>query len=129
MNTEYYITRMSENVFKVAKFSGGEQPENVYYVTMKKVTGFLPSADPNSEGKEYIEMRCDCPNRRRGRGTNDKHGQMVAKWLLAGEPTCAMNEKGEFNETRRPHDLRIRDEGGVEDEDDDDSDPFGLGKA
>jgi hypothetical protein len=72
---------MSDTQFKVAKFLGGEQPDNIYHVTLVK------------EG-EKVEMRCDCPNRRRGKGTNDKHGQMVAKWLLQGEP------QGVFNETR-----------------------------
>lgn len=89
--TEYYITQVegTVNYFKVAKFSGDEQPENIYFVTLKR----MPK-------NELPEMHCDCPNRRRGKHINDKHGQMVAKWIIAGKPVGFFDEKGEWHGSR-----------------------------
>lgn len=79
---EYYINRIAlpkENpfreLFSVAKFDGGDQPLDVYYVTWDKTRD---------------AMQCSCPNRRRGKGTDDKHGALIRHWLMAGEPTTAM---------------------------------------
>jgi hypothetical protein len=90
---EYYITRDgSENdLFRISKFAGKAEPDNVYWVKMvrKGVQAWTKQSDP--------EMHCDCPNRRRGKHINDKHGMMVAKWLLAGEPVGYFDDKGEFH--------------------------------
>lgn len=75
-------TREGERLFSVSKFSGGEQPENLYFVKY----------DPPTNS-----MQCDCPNRRRNAHINDKHGQMVAKWLLAGKPNGYFDSKGVFH--------------------------------
>lgn len=70
-------------LFTISKFDGGEQPEAVYFILYDK---------------KKNEMRCDCPNRRRAKHINDKHGQMIAKWLLAGRKPGHFDEKGEFHE-------------------------------
>lgn len=96
--TEYYISRAPNaiDVFRVAKFTGHVEPDIVYAVEMKRVM----MKDKGDAPYPVPEMHCDCPNRRRGKHINDKHGQMVAKWLVDGQPTGYFDEKGKFHEQR-----------------------------
>ena len=95
MSIEYYVTRLTATAFKIAKFEGGEQPSNVYFLSMFRAgqKGWSKASDP--------EFHCDCPNRRRGKHINDKHGVMVAQWLFAGEPEGYFNETYELIKTER----------------------------
>lgn len=94
MTAQYYITRVpgSDHHFKIAKFSGDAQPDNIYFLTMFKrgERGWV-------RGHTDPQFHCDCPNRRRAKHINDKHGVMVAKWLLAHEPVGYFDDKGEFH--------------------------------
>ena len=79
-NAEYYVRRTapsnaSRQFFVVTKFEGGEEPSAIYHVTW----------DTHRD-----EMQCDCPNRRRGKGTDDKHGRLIREWICNGEPVEAM---------------------------------------
>lgn len=78
-----YKLRPGQRLFAVAKFDGGETTDTIYYVVYTQ--------------KDNV-MQCDCPNRRRGAHINDKHGQMVAKWLIAGMPKGHFDSKGNFHE-------------------------------
>jgi hypothetical protein len=75
---EYYIKRVGiakgKQFFSVAKFEGGEQPTQIYFIAWHE-------ADDT--------MHCDCPNRRRNKHVDDKHGKMVRSWLERGEPDTA----------------------------------------
>lgn len=70
---DYYIRRVGPTDFEVAKFEdfGGDQPVALYKVTWDPKTG---------RGK------CNCPAAAyRGTGVNDKHVQMVKKWVENGD--------------------------------------------
>ena len=103
MIAHYHINRVpgSHNIFKVVKFLEGESvPANIYFLTLRQpgekgyATGSQFRGGP---GAALPQMHCDCPNRRRGKHINDKHGVMVAKWLLAGEPVGYFDDKGDFH--------------------------------
>jgi len=81
---EYYLKRIDDTHFNIAKFgeASGDQPENEYHVQW-------------NQGKD--DMHCDCPNRRKGRGVNDKHGAMVRSWLSLGEPVGFFDNEGVFH--------------------------------
>lgn len=67
VNAEYYIRR-KEGQFEVAKFEGRSWPSAVYYVFH------------NTDG-----WNCTCSGAmRNGGGINEKHVQMVGKWLAMG---------------------------------------------
>lgn len=76
---EYYVRRIDEVTFEVAKFrdmSGGEQPSRVYTVNWNAARG---------TGK------CNCPaGSYRGTGKNDKHVLMVQQWIAGGEKVTAI---------------------------------------
>lgn len=84
MTTEYRITRLDDKSFKLAKFGdeSGDQPENLYFVSWDKAKD---------------EMLCNCPNRRRGKHVDDKHGNMVRDWLARGEPIGFYDKEGDFH--------------------------------
>jgi len=76
---EYYVRRLGEINYEVAKFSsmsGGEQPLVVYNVVYDPV---------RARGK------CDCPaGTYRQTGINDKHVQIVRDWIAGGEQLTAL---------------------------------------
>lgn len=76
---EYYVRRIGEINYEVAKFSsmtGGEQPLVVYKVVY----------DP-SRGRG----KCDCPaGTYRQTGINDKHVKIVQQWIAGGEQATAI---------------------------------------
>lgn len=88
MSTEYRIIQLDDKTFKIAKFSdnAGDQPENVYFVVWDK---------------KKDEMSCNCPNRRRGKHVDDKHGKMCKSWLALGSPIGFFDQEGEFH--GQPH--------------------------
>jgi hypothetical protein len=70
---DYYIRRIGPTSFEVAKFEsfGGDQPKSVYQI----------SWDPKTQ-----RGRCNCPAYvYRGKGVQDKHIQMVKKWVEQGD--------------------------------------------
>ena len=95
MSVEYYPAQVGSNFYKLTKFADGSvDPDNIYFVTLKRrgEKGFVASeTDP--------QMHCDCPNRRRSKHINDKHGVMISKWLLAGKPQGFFDQTGEFHGT------------------------------
>jgi hypothetical protein len=80
--TTGYKLRPGQRLFAIAKFEGSDTTDTIYYVVYTE--------------KDNI-MQCDCPNKRRGAHINDKHGQMVAKWLIAGCPRGHFDSKGDFH--------------------------------
>jgi len=60
--------------FEVAKFGDGDQPENVYDVSIHRATG---KADCNCPAAMYHGKQ----------GQADKHVRMVMKWIADGKPT------------------------------------------
>lgn len=99
---EYYITRQDGRHFQIAKFAGDAQPENIYLILMKRrgEAGYLKPVSGSPVIYTDPQFHCNCPNQRRSKHINDKHGQMVAKWLLAGEKPGYFDDKGEFHEQR-----------------------------
>ena len=95
MSVEYYPARVGTQFFKLTKFvDGSTEPDNVYFVTLKRKgeKGFVASEpDP--------QMHCDCPNRRRGKHVNDKHGVMIAQWILKDFPQGYFDENYQFHDT------------------------------
>lgn len=92
MTTEYRLTRLDPTTVKIAKFGdeSGDQPENIYYVSQDR----------------RGDQLCSCPNRRRGKHVNDKHGRMVADWIARGEPIGFYQLGDDFHElsfTEQPH--------------------------
>jgi len=69
---EYYIRRMGPEEYQVSKFSGNDVPDVSYTVKL---------ATSRERGS------CDCPaGMYRKKGLEDKHIQMVMRWIDANEP-------------------------------------------
>ena len=75
---EYYIRRLNNLKFEVAKFEERKEPAAVYSVRYSELSN---------------TGRCNCPasfrkafRRNAGTGSADKHVRMVADWLKSGQP-------------------------------------------
>jgi len=94
VSIEYYPSQVGPSFYKVTKFLDAAEPDNVYFVTMVR------RGDKRfDKGHTDPQMHCDCPNRRRGKHINDKHGVMISKWLLASKPQGYFDEHGEWHGT------------------------------
>lgn len=88
-----YKLKDNQRLFVLNKM--GEDPKRKRRKDEPEVTTYFIKM--TKEEDQAPVMECDCPNKRRGAHINDKHGQMIARWLLAGQKHGYFDQEGAFH--------------------------------